>query len=87
MADLLQHMMAPCVDPDCEIHNIEVGCQEGTVSEDNLAFWLAGAKWAIDHRDPIATRGHEFGQVMMHVAQCLESLPKRTLETDMAEDR
>lgn len=32
-----------CDDPDCEIHNPDVGIQEGTVSLTNLAFFVAGA--------------------------------------------
>jgi hypothetical protein len=33
-----------CEDPDCEIHHIEVGLAEGTVSDTNLAFYIAGAQ-------------------------------------------
>lgn len=32
-----------CDDPDCEIHNPDVGIREGTVSFTNLAFYIAGA--------------------------------------------
>lgn len=32
-----------CEDLDCEIHNPDVGIQEGTVSLTNLAFFVAGA--------------------------------------------
>lgn len=40
----LKHALANnCTDPDCEIHNPDVGIQEGTVSLTNLAFFVAGA--------------------------------------------
>lgn len=39
----LQHAMANnCTDPDCEIHNPEVGREEETVDDTMLAFYLAG---------------------------------------------
>lgn len=31
-----------CHDPDCEIHMIDVGLAEGTVTPDQYMFWLAG---------------------------------------------
>lgn len=31
-----------CTDPDCEIHHPEVGREEMTVDDTNLAFYLAG---------------------------------------------
>jgi len=33
----------PCTDPDCEIHNPEVGLAEEVVSHTNAAFYYAGA--------------------------------------------
>lgn len=40
----LKHALAnDCEDPDCEIHNPDVGIREGTVSLTNLAFFVAGA--------------------------------------------
>lgn len=40
---LLAHVTSEvCTDADCEIHNIEVGVQEETVSYADQAFWLAG---------------------------------------------
>lgn len=42
-AENLAHVVADdCTDPDCEIHNPEVGREEGTVSDTDMAFWLAG---------------------------------------------
>lgn len=41
---LLAHVMEPCDDPDCEIHNIAVGLSEGTVTQVELAFFIAGAQ-------------------------------------------
>jgi len=39
----LDHAIADlCSDPDCEIHNPEVGVEEGTVSLTDLAFFIAG---------------------------------------------
>jgi len=44
MHPLLQHVLDDdCTDPDCEIHQIEVGLSEEVVSETDLAFFLAGA--------------------------------------------
>jgi hypothetical protein len=34
-----------CEDPDCEIHHPEVGLAEETVTQTNLAFYIAGAYW------------------------------------------
>lgn len=37
------HVMAGmCSDPDCEIHQIEVGIVEGTVSPNEAGWFLAG---------------------------------------------
>jgi hypothetical protein len=33
----------PCTDPDCEIHNPEVGLAEEVVSHTDAAFYYAGA--------------------------------------------
>ena len=42
--ELLRHVLADeCEDPDCEIHHVEVGLREDTVTPANLAFYLAGA--------------------------------------------
>jgi hypothetical protein len=39
----LQHaLMGICTDPDCEIHNPEVGIAEQTVTPTDLAFFVAG---------------------------------------------
>jgi hypothetical protein len=42
----LLHVLSnvPCTDPDCELHNPEVGRAEETVSLTDLAFYFAGAK-------------------------------------------
>ena len=32
-----------CTDPDCEIHNPEVGLEEEVVSHTNAAYYIAGA--------------------------------------------
>lgn len=40
---LIEHAVSDCKDPDCEIHRIEVGRAELTVSDTDLAFFLAGA--------------------------------------------
>lgn len=46
VARLLEHVLAgPCLDPDCEVHRVEVGLAEGTVSPANYAFWLAGLSY------------------------------------------
>lgn len=37
-----------CKDPDCEIHNPQVGISEGTVSLTNVAFYYAGALEVVD---------------------------------------
>ena len=42
--DLLRHVLDVCDDPDCEIHNIDVGLEESTVSSADLAFYIAGAQ-------------------------------------------
>ena len=43
----LQHVVTSvCGDPDCELHHPDVGIEEGTVSETDLAFFLAGAQMA-----------------------------------------
>jgi hypothetical protein len=44
MYSLLAHVLDVCDDPDCEIHQIEVGLAEGTVSNADLAFFIAGAQ-------------------------------------------
>ena len=45
MNDNLKHVTEElCEDPDCEIHNIVVGLEEGTVSDTDLAFYIAGAQ-------------------------------------------
>ena len=41
---LLAHVLGPCDDPDCEIHRIEVGLQEETVTDVQLAFFIAGVQ-------------------------------------------
>lgn len=41
---LLAHVLDVCDDPDCEIHHIEVGLAEETVTNDQLAFFIAGAQ-------------------------------------------
>ena len=41
---LLAHVLAPCADPDCEVHCIEVGLSEDTVTDADLAFFIAGAQ-------------------------------------------
>lgn len=43
MHPLLTHVATElCDDPDCEVHHIEVGLEEGTIDDVNLAFFLAG---------------------------------------------
>lgn len=42
--DLLRHALDVCDDPDCEIHQIEVGLDEHTVTRHDLAFFIAGAQ-------------------------------------------
>jgi len=42
--DLLVHALDVCSDPDCEIHNIDVGLDERTVTRADLAFYVAGAQ-------------------------------------------
>ena len=44
MHSLLAHVLAPCSDPDCEVHCIEVGLAEETVTDTDLAFFIAGAQ-------------------------------------------
>lgn len=41
---LLAHVLDVCEDPDCEIHRIEVGLDEETVTNTDLAFFIAGAQ-------------------------------------------
>ncbi len=41
---LLAHVLDVCDDPDCEVHCIEVGLTEETVTNDQLAFFIAGAQ-------------------------------------------
>ena len=41
---LLAHVLDVCDDPDCEIHHIEVGLAEETVTDAQLAFFIAGAQ-------------------------------------------
>lgn len=42
---VLEHVLAGgCTDPDCEVHCIEVGLAEGTVTATELAFYIAGAE-------------------------------------------
>jgi hypothetical protein len=53
MADIglnnLAHALAGiCTDPDCEIHNPEVGYSEEVVSLTDLAFFYAGATTAVN---------------------------------------
>lgn len=39
----LRHaLLDNCTDPDCEIHNPDVGFRETTVSPTNYAFFIAG---------------------------------------------
>lgn len=39
----LRHaLLGICTDPDCEIHNPDVGVEETTVSMTDLAFFIAG---------------------------------------------
>lgn len=42
--DLLRHALNVCDDPDCELHQVEVGFDEGTVTPASLAFFVAGAQ-------------------------------------------
>lgn len=48
---LLQHALdslqegQECADPDCELHNIVVACEEEVVSGTQVAFFLAGVHW------------------------------------------
>ena len=45
MNRLLKHVTEEiCEDPDCEIHQIEVGLAELTVGDTDLAFFIAGAQ-------------------------------------------
>jgi len=58
----LRHALArDCHDPDCEIHNPDVGIREEVVSNTNLAFYLAGAQYVLDllgsYRDDSAHDG------------------------------
>lgn len=46
---LLHVMVNDCTDPDCEIHNIDVACEEQVIGQNELAFWLAGAVWMAKH--------------------------------------
>jgi hypothetical protein len=47
--ELIEHALAnDCQDPDCELHNPEVGVAEGVVSETNLAYYYAGAMAMVD---------------------------------------
>jgi hypothetical protein len=46
--NLMHAIVNRCTDPDCEIHNPQVGREEGTVSDTNLAFYIAGAYWGAD---------------------------------------
>lgn len=41
---LLAHVLDECSDPDCEVHQIEVGLDEETVTDAQLAFFIAGAQ-------------------------------------------
>ncbi len=41
---LLAHVLDECQDPDCEVHQIEVGLDEETVTDAQLAFFIAGAQ-------------------------------------------
>jgi hypothetical protein len=38
-----------CTDPDCEIHHPEVGREEETVNDTNLAFYIAGYYAGIEY--------------------------------------
>lgn len=42
--DLLRHVLDVCEDPDCEIHKIDVGLDDHTVADTDLAFYIAGAQ-------------------------------------------
>lgn len=42
--DLLRHVLDVCDDADCEIHKIDVGLDEETVSDTDFAFFIAGAQ-------------------------------------------
>lgn len=45
MHQLLRHVLDDvCEDPDCEVHQIEVGLEEHTVTQADLAFFIAGAQ-------------------------------------------
>jgi hypothetical protein len=72
MRPLLLHVVAElCDDPDCEVHNIEVGLDEGTVTQESLAFYIAGAhamEIAIRKAFPRKTDGRE-----ELIAACLEA--------------
>lgn len=74
--DNLTHVLEDlCTDPDCEIHQIEVGLDEATVSSTDLAFFLAGAFRAmrlID--DAYTTSGKYNSEMLAHVRRQLKGI-------------
>jgi hypothetical protein len=40
--NLAHVILNQCSDPDCELHNPDVGFEEGTVTKTDLAFFIAG---------------------------------------------
>jgi len=54
---LLQHVLENnCTDPDCEVHNPEVGFAEEVVTEADIAFFYAGAMWMWRNYNTISTQ-------------------------------
>lgn len=85
MGNNLTHaLQGLCRDPDCEVHNIDVAMEERTVSETEVAFWLAGAAFMARHLKD----DEEFNRLRDELmALTRRTFPPRSPDHDLLEDR
>lgn len=52
---LIAHVLSEtCTDPDCEVHNVDVGLEEDVLTAANVAFFCAGFMKAAEGCSPEA---------------------------------
>ena len=74
MTHLLHHVAyESCDDPDCEIHRIEVGLDEETVTPVQLAFFIAGAQAFEIAMNNELRRGETPAERERRIAACLSA--------------
>lgn len=86
---LLAHVLETCDDPDCEVHQIEVGLAEETVTDADLAFFVAGAQAMYDatRREFKALRGSNVHDLDTALLFALRPIMTLASERDAAAGR